>query len=140
MCAISPTPRRSRPERAIGSESRSASFGRSRAGDVPFANVEDLVLRNLVVEEGLLEFSLLRHLAIDLLSPSGLERDAEATALFLEQDRGLGRRFQGNVPFAHRAAARELDAVEDAAHRRLGMRSEEHTSELQSRVDLVCRL
>src|SRR5437867_8171540 len=118
MCAISPTPRRSRPERAIGSESRSASFGRSRAGDVPFANVEDLVLRNLVVEEGLLEFSLLRHLAIDLLSPSGLERDAEATALFLEQDRGLGRRFQGNVPF----------------------RSEEHTSQLQSPYDIVCRL
>src|SRR5207247_10514862 len=37
---------------------------------------------------------------------------------------------------------RQLDAVEaDAARRRPGeLRSEEHTSELQSRVDLVCRL
>src|SRR6266536_4463055 len=34
----------------------------------------------------------------------------------------------------------EEDDVEDVVDRGKGLRSEEHTSELQSRVDLVCRL
>src|SRR5438105_6810544 len=39
-----------------------------------------------------------------------------------------------------RDVTREIDVVEEVARFRLEERSEEHTSELQSRVDLVCRL
>src|SRR5207244_9232050 len=42
-------------------------------------------------------------------------------ALLLEEDRGLRARLEGDVPFAHRTSARELDPVEDASHRWLGL-------------------
>src|SRR5437899_7926041 len=40
----------------------------------------------------------------------------------------------------HRAVRREAVGMEIGAHHRLGLRSEEHTSELQSLRHLVCRL
>src|SRR2546422_3051814 len=48
-------------------------------------------------------------------------------------------------PLARRSAARRREGREDLPRRRLrpadsGSRSEEHTSELQSRLHLVCRL
>src|SRR5438105_8719913 len=59
----------------------------------------------------------------------------------------------GDEDFAHPAARQALDEQVAAEHlgkarivptersaQRTGIRSEEHTSELQSRVDLVCRL
>src|SRR5437867_12528899 len=42
-------------------------------------------------------------------------------ALLLEEDRGLRARLEGDVPFAHRTSAREMDPVEDASHRWLGL-------------------
>src|SRR5438105_6142072 len=51
---------------------------------------------------------------------------------------GEGQR-RGRAPVARRCEARAH--LSRASHRRAtGARSEEHTSELQSRVDLVCRL
>src|SRR5438105_11921311 len=40
----------------------------------------------------------------------------------------------------HRASNRGLSSSSDGRRRPVRARSEEHTSELQSRVDLVCRL
>src|SRR2546422_4578204 len=64
------------------------------------------------------------------------------TTLFRSQERGRARRRpgrRGNVPAHGHDAARRLVAV-DAAEVRGHARSEEHTSELQSRLHLVCRL
>src|SRR5690349_23713212 len=56
--------------------------------------------------------------------------------LALDRDVDLGRRPQGRAgELAQRRGAVEEDEVEAAE-----LRSEEHTSELQSRRDLVCRL
>src|SRR5207249_11469550 len=62
--------------------------------------------------------------------------ERSVTHLELEDARRAGRRTWG-VGSSTRAAARELLAVTRCANR---VRSEEHTSELQSRFDLVCRL
>src|SRR5207247_4409556 len=56
---------------------------------------------------------------------------------------GADSRPHGGDPPARQAAARYRRPADDrpcAAAGRGGQRSEEHTSELQSRVDLVCRL
>src|SRR2546428_7741709 len=65
------------------------------------------------------------------------------TTLF-RSERPLGRRREAPVPVArplhrraHAVAVAEVDVV---THPDLVDRSEEHTSELQSRSDLVCRL
>src|SRR5207247_7899204 len=53
-------------------------------------------------------------------------------------DQGLGFRGKPEVVEVEAALTRDLEHVAEAA--RQSRRSEEHTSELQSRVDLVCRL
>src|SRR3712207_8610089 len=50
--------------------------------------------------------------------------------------RFLFEKYQGDFPLLNRV----LDAYEPAANRIANTRSEEHTSELQSRQYLVCRL
>src|SRR2546428_1203661 len=115
-----PTRASSRPAWDTGSTSPRPSPGRSRAGESPVVDLEDVGLRNLVVENGLLDLSLLGHLPVDFLPPPGLQRDAKPPALLLECDRGFGCRLERDVPLAHRAAARELDSVEDTSHRRFG--------------------
>src|SRR5690349_23897764 len=59
-------------------------------------------------------------------------------------DRGPARRSANARPFGHQPALVVLDAARPtrapAATAVGGARSEEHTSELQSRRDLVCRL
>src|SRR2546422_4835422 len=109
----------SRPAWDPGSTSPRPSPGRSRAGESPVVDLEDVGLRNLVVENGLLDLFLLGHLPVDFLPPPGLQRDAKPPALLLECDRGFGCRLERDVPLAHRAAARELDSVEDTSHRRV---------------------
>src|SRR5690349_22922719 len=69
------------------------------------------------------------------------------TTLFRSAEVGGGhRRARSHRVSRHRPArhARAPEAREDSVHaaprKRAGARSEEHTSELQSRRDLVCRL
>src|SRR2546428_1507665 len=114
-----PTRASSRPAWDTGSTSLRPSPGRSRAGESPVVDLEDVGLRNLVVENGLLDLFLLGHLPLDFLPPPGLQRDAKPPALLLECDRGFGCRLERDVPLAHRAAARELDSVEHTSHRRV---------------------
>src|SRR5437879_10312170 len=118
MSAPYPTRASSRPAWDTGSTSPRRSPGRSQAGDSPVVDLEDLGLRNLVVENGLLDLFLLGHLPVDFLPPPGLQCDAKPPAFFLECDGGLRGGFERDVPLAHRAAARELDAVEHTSHRR----------------------
>src|SRR5256885_6304309 len=119
MSAPYPTRASSRPAWDTGSTSPRPSPGRSQAGDSPVVDLEDVGLRNLVVENGLLDLFLLGHLPVDFLPPPGLQCDAKPPAFFLECDGGLRGEFERDVPLAHRAAARELDAVEHASHRRV---------------------
>src|SRR2546428_5811609 len=119
MSAPYPTRASSRPAWDTGSTSPRPSPGRSQAGDSPVVDLEDVGLRNLVVENGLLDLFLLGHLPVDFLPPPGLQRDAKPPAFFLECDGGLRGGFERDVPLAHRAAARELDSVEHASHRRV---------------------
>src|SRR2546422_3756665 len=58
------------------------------------------------------------------------------TGLELGEDLVVERRDAGAIVPLHRAAPRRVGAL----RRRIGERSEEHTSELQSRLHLVCRL
>src|SRR5256885_8912783 len=118
MSAPYPTRASSRPAWDTGSTSPRPSPGRSQAGDSPVVDLEDVRLRNLVVENGLLDLFLLGHLPVDFLPPPGLQCDAKPPAFFLECDGGLRGGFERDVPLAHRAAARELDAVEHTSHRR----------------------
>src|SRR3989454_1065971 len=118
MSAPYPTRASSRPAWDTGSTSPRPSPGRSQAGDSPVVDLEDVGLRNLVVENGLLDLFLLGHLPVDFLPPPGLQCDAKPPAFFLECDGGLRGGFERDVPLAHRAAARELDPVEHASHRR----------------------
>src|SRR2546425_11472173 len=115
-----PTRASSRPAWDTGSTAPRPSPGRSRAGESPVVDLEDVGLRNLVVENGLLDLSLLGHLPVDFLPPPGLQRDAKPPALLLECDRGFGCRLERDVPLAHRAAAQELDSIEHTSHRRVG--------------------
>src|SRR2546422_9853753 len=119
MCERVPTRASSRPAWDTGSTSPRPSPGRSRAGESPVVDLEDVGLRNLVVENGLLDLFLLGHLLVDFLPPPGLQRDAKPPALLLECDRGFGCRLERDVSLAHRAATRELDSVEDTSHRRV---------------------
>src|SRR2546422_5958768 len=119
MCERVPTRASSRPAWDTGSTSPRPSPGRSRAGESPVVDLEDVGLRNLVVENGLLDLFLLGHLLVDFLPPPGLQRDAKPPALLLECDRGFGCRLERDVSLAHRAATRELDSVEDTSHLRL---------------------
>src|SRR2546428_3644053 len=109
----------SRPSWDTGSSAPGRAPGRSRAGESPVVDLEDVGLRNLVVENGLLDLFLLGHLPLDFLPPPGLQRDAKPPALLLECDRGFGCRLERDVPLAHRAAARELDSVEHTSHPRV---------------------
>src|SRR3989454_3201232 len=118
MSAPYPTRASSRPAWDTGSTSPRPSPGRSQAGDSPVVDLEDVGLRNLVIENGLLDLFLLGHLPVDFLPPPGLQCDAKPPAFFLECDGGLRGGFERDVPLAHRAAARELDAVEHTSHRR----------------------
>src|SRR2546425_7782581 len=120
MSAPYPTRASSRPAWDTGSTSPRRSPGRPQAGDSPVVDLEDVGLRNLVVENGLLDLFLLGHLLVDFLPPPGLQRDAKPPALLLECDRGFGCRLERDVSLAHRAATRELDSVEDTSHRRVG--------------------
>src|SRR5437868_12709646 len=61
------------------------------------------------------------------------------TTLFRSNGRMLGAAEPIRVREGQRALFRILNASATLAHR-LALRSEEHTSELQSRFDLVCRL
>src|SRR2546425_5178102 len=126
MSAPYPTRASSRPAWDTGSTSPRPSPGRSQAGDSPVVDLEDVGLRNLVVENGLLDLFLLGHLPVDFLPPPGLQCDAKPPAFFLECDGGLRGGFERDVPLAHRAAARELDAVEHTSHRRF--RASHHPS------------
>src|SRR2546428_2332640 len=119
MSAPYPTRASSRPAWDTGSTSPRPSPGRSQAGDSPVVDLEDVGLRNLVVENGLLDLFLLGHLPVDFLPPPGPQRDAKPPAFLLECDRRFGCRLERDVPLAHRAAAREMDAVEHTSHRRL---------------------
>src|SRR5438128_7091238 len=113
-----PTRASSRPAWDTGSTSPRPSPGRSQAGDSPVVDLEDVGLRNLVVENGLLDLFLFGHLPVDFLPPPGLQCDAKPPAFFLECDGGLRGGLELDVSLAHRAAARELDSVEHASHRR----------------------
>src|SRR3989475_6959571 len=117
MSAPYPTRASYRPAWDTGSTSPRRSPGRSQAGDSPVVDLEDLGLRNFVVENGLLDLFLLGHLPVDFLPPPGLQRDAKPPAFFLECDGGLRGGFQRDVTPAHRGAARELNAVEHTSHR-----------------------
>src|SRR2546428_2473388 len=119
MSSPYPTRASCRPAWDTGSMSPRPSPGRSRAGESPVVDLEDVGLRNLVVENGLLDLFLLGHLLVDFLPPPGLQRDAKPPALLLECDRGFGCRLERDVSLAHRAATRELDSVEDTSHRRV---------------------
>src|SRR3989454_8226335 len=119
MSAPYPTRASSRPAWDTGSTSPRPSPGRSQAGDSPVVDLEDVGLRNLVVENGLLDLFLLGHLPVDFLPPPGLQCDAKPPAFFLECDGGFRGGFERDVSLAHRAAARELDAVAHTSHRRL---------------------
>src|SRR2546425_10722444 len=118
MSAPYPTRASSRPAWDTGSTSPRPSPGRSQAGDSPVVDLEDVGLRNLVVENGLLDLFLLGNLPVDFLPPPGLQCDAKPPAFFLECDGGLRGGLELDVSLAHRAAARELDSVEHASHRR----------------------
>src|SRR2546425_10372069 len=118
MSAPYPTRASSRPAWDTGSTSPRRSPGRPQAGDSPVVDLEDVGLRNLVVENGLLDLFLFGHLPVDFLPPPGLQCDAKPPAFFLECDGGLRGGLELDVSLAHRAAARELDSVEHASHRR----------------------
>src|SRR2546425_12241660 len=118
MSAPYPTRASSRPAWDTGSTSPRPSPGRSQVGDSPVVDLEDVGLRNLVVENGLLDLFLLGHLPVDFLPPPGLQRDSKPPAVLLECDGGLRGGFELDVPLPHRAAAREMDSVEDTSHRR----------------------
>src|SRR3989442_13677132 len=120
MSSPYPTRASCRPAWDTGSISPRPSPGRSRAGESPVVDLEDVGLRNLGVESGLLDLFPLGHLLVDFLPPPGLQRDAKPPALLLECDRGFGCRLERDVSLAHRAATRELDSVEDTSHRRVG--------------------
>src|SRR5437899_3515178 len=119
MSAPYPTRASSRPAWDTGSTSPRRSPGRPQAGDSPVVDLEDVGLRNLVVENGLLDLFLFGHLPVDFLPPPGLQCDAKPPAFFLECDGVLRGGLELDVSLAHRAAARELDAVEHTSHRRL---------------------
>src|SRR2546425_2093727 len=118
MSAPYPTRASSRPAWDTGSTSPRPSPGRAQAGDSPVVDLEDVGLRNLVVENGLLDLFLFGHPPVDFLPPPGLQCDAKPPAFFLECDGGLRGGLELDVSLAHRAAARELDSVEHASHRR----------------------
>src|SRR3989442_4770459 len=119
MSAPYPTRASSRPAWDTGSTSPRRSPGRPQAGDSPVVDLEDVGLRNLVVENGLLDLFLFGHLPVDFLPPPGLQCDAKPPAFFLECDGGLRGGLELDGSPAHRAAARELEFVEHASHRRV---------------------
>src|SRR5438105_12494584 len=57
-----------------------------------------------------------------------------------EMDARLQREFEAAVRLVHPGIARVYEIRRDGRTALIATRSEEHTSELQSRVDLVCRL
>src|SRR5690606_41651463 len=79
----------------------------------------------------------------DALPICAVEVEAPGVIGALERRAGVAVAVRTQQRAAMRAAVVEnVDAVVLAAHQdhRLGARSEEHTSELQSRENLVCRL
>src|SRR2546422_25353 len=72
-----------------------------------------------MIEQGLFDPLLFRHLPTDPPPPSGLQGDPQASSLFLKRDRRIRGRLEADVPLPHRAPALEWDPVEHAAHRRL---------------------
>src|SRR5438034_4545977 len=64
------------------------------------------------------------------------------TTLFRSQGRGIGQVCRGGAFGGRRLliAAGEGDDAHHGRQQNFGKRSEEHTSELQSHSDLVCRL
>src|SRR2546428_5882922 len=110
MSAPYPTRASSRPAWDTGSTSPRPSPGRSQAGDSPVVDLEDVGLRNLVVENGLLDLFLLGHLPVDFLPPPGPQRDAKPPAFLLECDRRSGCRLERDVPLPHPSAARDPDS------------------------------
>src|SRR2546421_7916509 len=62
----------------------------------------------------------------------------DALPISLPDRRGASRAADGRGSWIPRPLRSETETVR--ASRRCGIRSEEHTSELQSRSDLVCRL
>src|SRR5699024_12146808 len=95
-----------------------------------------------------------QSLAVAISNPGALGTlEAYITAvnqqpmLSLEEERDLGERLQkdGDLDAARRLIMSHLRLVVSTARQYIGYglphaRSEEHTSELQSRFDLVCRL
>src|SRR3712207_7906466 len=73
-------------------------------------------------------YTLSLHDALPIYVPGGGRRGGHVHLLGREGRPGRGRRGRGPAPRARRA------------RRQLAPRSEEHTSELQSRQYLVCRL
>src|SRR5206468_11032534 len=83
--------------------------------------------------------------------PISIERGAfrqphggEEHALVLRRQEALGRRLEdaesGDADADHHHGADRRQPDEPGHDRAVAVRSEEHTSELQSRSDLVCRL
>src|SRR2546426_6904262 len=64
--------------------------------------------------------------------PAGIEQARKAVAVEIDQPVGAGRQCAGNRVAFDRQLPKRARAV--------GCRSEEHTSELQSPCNLVCRL
>src|SRR5438105_9703208 len=71
------------------------------------------------------------------LSP--VAASADIYTLSLHDALPIWRAHDADLPHARLAGAAEPDRIVVRVHDPIG-RSEEHTSELQSRVDLVCRL
>src|SRR5207247_9583438 len=89
-----------------------------------FLDFQRVSFRNFVVIQRLLQFLVLRHLPVDALPPSGPQGDLDPPSLFLEDDLRFRSRLEGDVPLAHGTTARELNAIEDASHRWLGLASD----------------
>src|SRR5699024_12538047 len=83
-------------------------------------------------------YTLSLHVALPILRRQERFRDTERQPVLLEP-RGLTLRGIGPIPWADFGPA-EKKMVPAERNEGYALRSEEHTSELQSRFDLVCRL
>src|SRR5438105_15931923 len=81
-------------------------------------------------------FLMIRRLPRSTLFPTRRSSDLFIEAVLSSASAGIiGVDASGSIGILNRSAEKLIEKAE-----RLRMRSEEHTSELQSRVDLVCRL
>src|SRR5207247_222884 len=79
--------------RLLGPRATRGDMDRRRLVTSTISDVEDVALRDLVIEQRLFELFVLRHLPVDFLSPTFLQGDPKSLAFLLERHLGLRTRL-----------------------------------------------